>query len=190
MFEFFTFERKREFINLLIQGGNAEMHGAEIGVWKGDTTAYLLDKNPGLHMTGIDPYPVVENNTEADLLRFGVDHWLWFKDNVDADGMYAQTSLRLSLYGERAELIRKPSVDAAKDFPDEHFDFVYIDGNHFYESVKADIVAWVRKVKVGGWIIGDDFSWLLRSDQVARAVMESFGYEYGMMADTWFAKRV
>jgi len=188
MFEFYTFDRKREFINLLIQSGKSQMIGAEIGVWKGDTTAYLLDNNPNLKMVGIDAYPVGKN-LESELLNFGVAHWLWFKNDTDADTMYEATKQRLAGYADRAQLIRKPSIVAAADFPDEFFDFVYIDANHFYAEVKKDILAWKPKVRTGGWIIGDDFSWNLRCDQVAKAVMEVFSYNYGVMADTWFAKK-
>lgn len=188
MFEFYTFDRKREFINLLIQGGKSEMIGAEIGVWKGDTSAYLLDNNPGLKMIGVDPYPIGEE-LDSDLLNFGVAHWLWFKDDQDANAMFSETNRRFESYGERAKLIRKPSIEAAKDFPDGFFDFIYIDANHFYTEVKKDILAWMPKVRTGGWIIGDDFSWNLRCDQVARAVMEIFSYNYGVLADTWFVKK-
>ncbi len=165
------------------------MIGAEIGVWKGDTSAYLLDNNSGLHMVGIDPYPVAKTG-DTELVAWGVSHWLWFKNDVDAQVIYESTKARFEGYGERARLVRQPSVEAAKLFSDESFDFVYIDGNHLYEQVKADIAAWVPKVRKGGWLIGDDFNWLLRTDHVAAAVIEAFGYGYGVMADTWFTKRV
>ena len=42
-------------------------------------------------------------------------------------------------------------------FPDEFFDFIYIDGNHNYEAVLSDLENWVPKVKNGGWITGHDF---------------------------------
>ena len=188
MFEFYTFDRKREFINLLIQNGKSEMIGAEIGVWKGDTSAYLLDNNPGLHMVGVDSYPTAPN-ADAELAAWGVTHWLWFKNDADAQAMYELTKSRFDGYGDRAKLVRSPSVEAAKLFSDELFDFVYIDGNHLYEQVKADIEAWTPKVRKGGWLIGDDFSWCLRTDQVAKAVVECFAYNFGVLADTWFMKR-
>jgi hypothetical protein len=36
-------------------------------------------------------------------------------------------------------------------------DWVHLDARHDYESVKADIKAWLPKVKSGGWLTGDDY---------------------------------
>ncbi len=48
------------------------------------------------------------------------------------------------------------SVDAAKTFPDGSVDFVYIDANHSYTYVLADLEAWWPKIKSGGLMAGDD----------------------------------
>jgi hypothetical protein len=50
------------------------------------------------------------------------------------------------------------STDVLKQFPDEYFDWVYIDGNHLYEYVKADLELSLRKVKQSGYITGDDYT--------------------------------
>ena len=52
---------------------------------------------------------------------------------------------------------RAPSVEAAESFADGYFDWVYIDGNHLYEFVKADLETYHRKVRTGGYIAGDDY---------------------------------
>ena len=52
--------------------------------------------------------------------------------------------------------LKETSVKAASIFKDEVCDFVYIDADHSYEAVKADIEAWLPKVKVGGVLAGDD----------------------------------
>jgi len=67
---------------------------------------------------------------------------------------------------------RKPSTDV--DLPDNYLDWAYIDGNHLYEFVKADIAFYTRKVKPGGFILGDDYmdtDWW--KDGVKRAVDEA-----------------
>jgi predicted O-methyltransferase YrrM len=53
--------------------------------------------------------------------------------------------------------MRAESPKAASSFEDEYFDFVYIDANHSYASVKADMVWW-NKVKEGGVFAGHDYT--------------------------------
>jgi hypothetical protein len=57
----------------------------------------------------------------------------------------------------RISVHRGYSVDVAKQFPDGYFDFVYIDADHKYESVLDDLLAYEKKVKAGGIIIGNDY---------------------------------
>jgi hypothetical protein len=57
----------------------------------------------------------------------------------------------------RVILSENPSVEAAKPIADASLDFVYIDAGHTYESVKADLAAWIPKVRVGGIVSGHDY---------------------------------
>ncbi len=54
-------------------------------------------------------------------------------------------------------IIRKTSVQAAKQFKANSLDFVFIDGSHDTDSVCSDIDAWLPKVKAGGIIAGHDY---------------------------------
>ena len=64
-------------------------------------------------------------------------------------------------FPNRLNVIFKDSLLALKDFstfPEGTiFDFIYIDGNHSYDFVKADLEAWWPKLKSGGAICGDDY---------------------------------
>ncbi len=71
------------------------------------------------------------------------------------DAFYEETKERLKNFN--CEIIRKFSSEAVKDFEDESLDFVYIDANHSYESVKEDIELWKPKVKIGGILAGHDY---------------------------------
>lgn len=88
-----------------------------------------------------------------------VDPWLAYKgyrEHVSQDkldGFLEETKLRVPT----ATIIRKFSLDAAKDFADNSLDFVYLDANHSYEHIKADIQAWLPKVKTGGILAGHDY---------------------------------
>lgn len=59
--------------------------------------------------------------------------------------------------GRDVKVHRKLSVEAAATFPDQTFDWVYIDANHRYASAVNDLNAWWPKVRPGGVLCGHDF---------------------------------
>jgi predicted O-methyltransferase YrrM len=65
-------------------------------------------------------------------------------------------SRRLAPYG-KVFMVRDYSPKAAHYFPDEFFDFVYIDARHDYSSVLSDLLAFWPKLAKGGIFAGHDF---------------------------------
>lgn len=60
-------------------------------------------------------------------------------------------------FADKIQLLISDSVTASRLFADASFDWVHLDARHDYASVKADIEAWLPKVKSGGWLSGDDY---------------------------------
>jgi hypothetical protein len=61
-------------------------------------------------------------------------------------------------FGDKISLIISDSVTASKLFCDGSVEWVHLDARHDYASVKADIEAWLPKIKSGGWLSGDDYN--------------------------------
>ena len=132
--------------------------GAEIGVERGHFSKVLLEWNPGLHLLCVDAWQAYPNYREH-------------VSQSKIDGFYEETAERLALYN--ATLIRKFSVDAAAYVEDGSLDFAYLDANHTYDQVSADIAAWAPKVRAGGILSGHDFCRRKRMDfGVIEAVRE------------------
>ena len=73
---------------------------------------------------------------------------------------------------ECEQIIRPIHYDSRKTafaFDDQSVDFVFVDADHRYEFVKADILNWLPKIKERGWIAGHDYN-----QQVEQAVNEIF----------------
>jgi hypothetical protein len=60
-------------------------------------------------------------------------------------------------YGDSITLVIADSLRASRLFGDESLDWVHLDASHDYDSLTADIQAWLPKVKPGGWLSGDDY---------------------------------
>lgn len=65
------------------------------------------------------------------------------------------------------------SLSAAKLFFDDTVSFVFIDADHSYEAVKADIHTWLPKLKKGCVMCGHDYT--KKEYGVKKAVKEVFG---------------
>ena len=116
--------------------------GAEIGVAEGIFSEILCKAVPGLRLYCIDPWQAY--STYED-----------YKEQEKLDKFFFDAQERLRSYD--CVFMRTFSTAAAKAFSDNSLDFVYIDGNHAFEYVVADLAAWIPKVRPGGIIAGHDF---------------------------------
>lgn len=75
----------------------------------------------------------------------------------------------------RVQMHRGLSDQTLRSFPDDHFDWIYIDANHAHAAVRQDAEAAARKVKPGGLLVFNDFAHIdpyLGTYGVHRAVVE------------------
>jgi hypothetical protein len=129
--------------------------GAEIGVWKGDFSDRILKAVHPKQLHLIDPWrhqssPVYKYAWYGGLAKNGQD---------EIDRHYAAVCTRFDpeLRRDQVKIHRGFSMDVLRQFPDNFFDWVYIDGNHMYEYVKKDLDLSFRKTKAGGLVAGDDY---------------------------------
>jgi hypothetical protein len=140
--------RAYEILSRLPEG---PVKGAEIGVFAGDLSMRLLQR-ADLHLVMVDPWSgdgvdmIDKQDFHADLTQ------------KQQDAYYQMAKNRTVFAGERVKIIRMPSLEAVKEIPDGYLDFVFIDADHAYESVKADIRAWVPKLRPGGLLCGHDYA--------------------------------
>jgi hypothetical protein len=129
--------------------------GAELGVWKGDFSARTLATVHPHTLHLVDPW-----HFEAGEEYTGAWYGGTLADGQDAmDAIHASVLDRFSdeIARGQVQIHRMPSADAAARFDDEQLDWVYVDGNHLYEYVRADLEAYLPKVRRGGYVTGDDY---------------------------------
>lgn len=91
---------------------------------------------------------------------------------IDIDDSHFIT---LGLEGETIFRHMGLTYDVIATFPDQYFDWIYIDADHSYDGCLRDAVAAAPKLKPGGYLVFNDFAhidpWLGRYG-VCRAVVE------------------
>lgn len=117
----------------------------ELGIFRGENFELLIEHEP----------------KEA----IAVD--AWFADPISSrnDLNFSQEDLNKQYLDFAFKMVDKPFVKiyreytfkAVTHFPDEYFDFIYIDADHTYEGCLKDLTDWYSKVKRGGFFIGDDY---------------------------------
>lgn len=150
--------------------------GAEIGVYQGVMSERLLANIPDLTLYMIDIWsPVTDDEDEHIKIEYC--------DKCDENYNLAFKVVRE--FKERSHIYRMSSLEGVKLFEDNYLDFVYIDADHRYEAVKADIIAWLPKVKHGGYICGHDYG---EKEGVTKAVDELFPDAEIDTDYTWFVR--
>lgn len=152
--------------------------GAEVGVYKAATSRKILEAFPDLHMTLVDLWKEhlpgsVYYDAHKVMGRMSQSEW---------DQVFQAALHNLEALKGHYSLLFADSVKAAScgTVPDDSLDFVFLDANHMYAEVLADILAWNPKVRVGGLITGHDYGGKLDRRGiwgVSKAVHEVFGQE-------------
>ncbi len=143
--------RSREILRRLPDG---HVRGAEVGVFRGINARHLLQQKRNLELLLVDRWaeypPGRYRQTQDHQSRFSQERWEHIFNVV--------LPRHLEFAAGRYEIDRRWSDQAAADVPDRSLDFVFIDGDHSYEGVRSDLIAWARKVKPGGFLGGHDYN--------------------------------
>ena len=144
----------------------------EIGVLRGEYSARLLEKWRGQRLHCVDPWR--DSSQESQYVD---------RNNVAQEGHernFAQASECLAAFGDRCQIHRMTSTQAAEKFADKSLDFVYLDARHYREAVEEDIAAWAPKLRPGGILAGHDY---------LDGVLPSGHFEVKSAVDAWAAAR-
>lgn len=76
--------------------------------------------------------------------------------DIDLSPLTSRNSLPLT--DSRVKLHEGDSSSLLKNFPNEYFDWIYIDGDHSYEGALKDAMAAVKKIPVNGYLLFNDFT--------------------------------
>jgi methyltransferase family protein len=121
---------------------------AEIGVYRGQFAAKLLDACPAVatyYM--IDPWRHLDDwNKPAN------------KSDDVFEGFYREAMERTSDHEAKRVVLRGTTTEVLDQIPDGSLDFAYVDGDHTLRGITIDLIRVFPKIKDGGWIGGDDFA--------------------------------
>lgn len=118
---------------------------AEVGVLAGSFSRTVLSQWKGSTYYMVDPW--IDQPTDVYMEK---------TVGRDYEALYREC-LEQAKRDPRIRIIRKMSVEAAKEVPDNSLDCVFIDANHAYGPVLADMDAWWPKVRLGGIFAGHDY---------------------------------
>ena len=132
----------------------APIVGAEIGVWDGSLSKYLLDNQPNLILHMVDLW---QPWTPKDKTYIADDDIMCSTSADRFEQIYQDVIKLVEPFGLRAVINRDDSVQAAATYDDDYFDFVFVDAEHSEAALALDIAAWWPKVRPGGWLGGHDY---------------------------------
>ena len=121
---------------------------AEIGVYRGDFAAALLQQCPDIsRYYMIDPWKHLDNwNKPAN------------QDDLVFENFFQETKAKTDFANHRRVILRGKTTDVVNRIRDDELDFAYIDGDHTLRGIAIDLMRIYPKVKPNGFIGGDDFT--------------------------------
>ncbi len=131
---------------------NVPIRFCEVGCWLGKSTAYLASLikqyKPNIQLWVVDSFKGDgTTDFQSDIVA---------KCGGSIIKAFQQNMQDLGLTEVITEIVEASSIDAVTRLPD--FDFIFIDADHKYLNVMADMVNYWSLVKPGGVLGGHDYN--------------------------------
>ena len=75
----------------------------------------------------------------------------------EQEDIYNTAMKTLEAYRDKIHVCRNYTTVCVETYPDDYFDFIYVDARHDFKGVWEDLVAYWPKLKVGGIMAGHDY---------------------------------
>jgi predicted O-methyltransferase YrrM len=121
---------------------------------------------------------------------FCIDPWIDYENYPEYKGEIVSVypaflrNLEKSGYKDKTTVMRGFSNTEIPKFEDNFFDIIYIDGNHEPEYVLEDAVLAFRKLKIGGYLVFDDYHEVGHFNDTKRGIDAFISGYYKRISDT------
>jgi predicted O-methyltransferase YrrM len=156
-------------------------HYLEIGTWLGKSTCFMgeiiKENNLSAIFYCLDNYLGEENATDQQEIvekEGGNIYFRFLKNMIERKVLDYMTPINMQ------------SARASELFPDNYFDFIFLDAAHLYEDVRLDLKSWYPKLKIGGIFAGHDY---YMGTEVKRAVDEFFDCKINVVGNCFLVKK-
>jgi len=121
---------------------------AEVGVYRGDFAAAMLQRCQGLtRYYMIDPWRHLPDwNKPAN------------HENAVLESFLAETRAKTDFANAKRVILRGRTTEVIDQIAGGELDFAYIDADHTLKGIAIDLIRVYPKVRVGGFLGGDDFT--------------------------------
>ncbi|MFZ0956130.1 MAG: class I SAM-dependent methyltransferase, partial [Candidatus Sulfotelmatobacter sp.] len=121
---------------------------AEIGVYRGDFAAVMLQRCPGLtRYYMVDPWRHLSD-------------WNKPSNNEDSEleAFFQEAKTKTDFAAAKRMILRGKTTEVIDQIADGELDFAYIDADHTLKGIAIDLIRVYPKVRNGGFLGGDDFT--------------------------------
>lgn len=120
---------------------------AEVGVYRGELAREIIGARYIREYLFVDPWRNLDDwNKPANL-------------NDQAFEKYKQEAIQsVADHKDKLKVLQGKTTEVVGRVEDASLDGVYIDGDHTLRGIIIDLFSWERKLKPGGFILGDDCS--------------------------------
>lgn len=148
--------------------------GVEVGVWKAETSRYLLSQIPTLQLTLVDlwspdPFKLPRNQFSAMALQ---------KNRPDVFAAWEREAMANVLeFGSRVKIAKADFRTAANTIEARSLDFAFLDAAHSYQDTMEQVMLYSLRMRPGGLLCVHDYGYpKLGYEQVRQAVDAFCGF--------------